>query len=255
MFFIFFPTNLAQKFKKSIFFFLFSYISLATKPIKSVRFTKQRHAHNFSKHKNIQQLLYHSFTFPLQTQRPSRIQNTFNKPKSLHALIQIYRPKQTQIAKTLNSRLLSSSSPTPTSTSPLSGSSFSKIPLPKTSTMCMSTLILLSTSPALRAPSSNSASFWQKKPIAARWRSSLPHVVCLPPPSLTIRPTHSSSSFFYIRSPWSSDPGWWSQICLWEPFGFVKVLEIWICLEQVKESETVFEERKEVRVWVFIEAG
>ena len=83
MFFIFFPTNLAQKFKKSIFFFLFSYISLATKPIKSVRFTKQRHAHNFSKHKNIQQLLCHSFTFPLQTQRPSRIQNTFNKPKVL----------------------------------------------------------------------------------------------------------------------------------------------------------------------------
>ena len=158
MFFIFFPTKLAQKFKKSI-FFLFSYISLATKPIKSVRFTKQRHAHWFTKHKNIQQLLYHSFTFPLQTQRPSRIQNTFNKPKSLHALIQIYRPKQTQIAKTPNSRSLSSSSPTPTSTSPLSGSRFSKMPLPKTSITCMSTPILLSTSPALRALSSNSASF------------------------------------------------------------------------------------------------
>ena len=175
MFFIFFPTNLAQKFKKSI-FFLFSYISLATKPIKSVRFTKQRHAHRFTKHKNIQQLLYHSFTFPLhhsftfplQTQRPSRIQNTFNKPKSLHALIQIYRPKQTQIAKTPNSRSLSSSSPTPTSTSPFSGSSFSKMPLPKISTTCMSTLILPSMSPALRAPSSNFASFQRKKPIAAR---------------------------------------------------------------------------------------
>ena len=37
---------------------------------------------------------------------------------------------------------------------------------------------------------------------------------------------------------------------------FVKVLEIWICLEQeVKELEMVFEERKEVWVWVFIEAG
>ena len=167
MFFIFFPTNLAQKFKKSI-FFLFSYISLATKPIKSVRFTKQRHAHRFTKHKNIQQLLYHSFTFPLQTQRPSRIQNTFNKPKSLHALIQIYRPKQTQIAKTPNSRSLSSSSPTPTSTSPLSGSSFSKMPLPKTSITCMSTPILPSTSPALRVPSSNFASFQRKKTIATR---------------------------------------------------------------------------------------
>ena len=42
MFFIFFPTNFAQKFKKSIFFFLFSYISLATKPIKSVRFTNTK---------------------------------------------------------------------------------------------------------------------------------------------------------------------------------------------------------------------
>ena len=80
-------------------------------------------------------------------------------PKSLHALIQIYRPKQTQIAKTPNSRFLSSSSPTPTSTSPLFGNSFSKMPLPKTFTTCMSKPILLSTSPALRAPSSNSASF------------------------------------------------------------------------------------------------
>ena len=80
-------------------------------------------------------------------------------PKSLHALIQIYRAKQTQIAKTPNSRSLSSSSPTPTSILPLSSSSFSKMPLPKASTTCMSMLILLSTSPTLRAPSSNSASF------------------------------------------------------------------------------------------------
>ena len=156
-----------MKKRNKLIFFLFSYISLATKPIISVKFTKQRHAHKFTKHKNIQQLLYHSFTFPLQTQRPSRIQNTFNKPKSLHALIQIYRPKQTQIAKTPNSRLLSSSSPTPTSTSPISSSSFSKMPLPKSSTTCMSTPILLSTSPTLWASSSNFASFWRKKPTAS----------------------------------------------------------------------------------------
>ena len=127
-------------------------------------------------------------------------------PKSLHALNQIYKPKQTQIAKTPNLRLLSSSSPTPASTSPLSGSSFSKMPLPKTSTTCMSTPILPSTSPALRAPSSNSASFQRKKPTAACRRSSPPRAVCLPLPSSTIRPTRSSSSFFCIGSPWNSDP-------------------------------------------------
>ena len=209
----------------------------------------------FTKHKNIQQftvILSHSH-YKHKDLQGFKIPST--NPKSLHALIQIYKPKQTQIAKTPNSRLLSSSSPTPTSTSPISGSSFSKMPLLKSSTTCLSTPILLLTSPTLRALSSNSTSCRRKKPTVARWRSSLPHAVSSPPPSLMIRPTRSSSSFFCIGSPWSSDPGWWSQICLWEPFGFVKVLEIWICLEQVKESETVFEERKEVKVWVFIKAG
>ena len=83
MFFIFFPTNFAQKFKKSIFFFLFSYISLATKPIKSVRFTNTKTCPQIYKTQKHSTIYCHFFTFPLQTQRPSRIQNTFNKPKVL----------------------------------------------------------------------------------------------------------------------------------------------------------------------------
>ncbi|KAF3973915.1 hypothetical protein ACB098_06G156900 [Castanea mollissima] len=67
------------------------------------------------------------------------------------------------------------------------------MPLPKTSTTRMSTPILPSRSPALRAPSSNSASFRGKKRVAARRRSSLPCAVCSPPPSSTIWPMRSSS--------------------------------------------------------------
>ena len=60
MFFIFFPTNFAQKFKKSIFFFLFSYISLATKPIKSVRFTNTKtQIYKTQKHSTITLSFFH----------------------------------------------------------------------------------------------------------------------------------------------------------------------------------------------------
>ena len=62
MFFIFFPTNFAQKFKKSIFFFLFSYISLATKPIKSVRFTNTKtcpQIYKTQKHSTINLSFFH----------------------------------------------------------------------------------------------------------------------------------------------------------------------------------------------------
>ena len=207
MFFIFFPTNLAQKFKKSIIVFLFSYISIATKPIKSVRFTNTKtcpQIYKTQKHSTITVILSH-FHYKHKDLQGFKIPST--NPKSLHALIQIYRPKQTQIAKTPNSRLLSSSSLTPTSISPLSGSNFSKMPLPKTSTTCMSTLILPSTSLAPKASSSNSASFRQKKPTVACRHSSPPRAVCSPPPSSMIWPTRSSSSFFCIKSPWSSDPG------------------------------------------------
>ncbi|KAK7853648.1 hypothetical protein CFP56_035157 [Quercus suber] len=81
------------------------------------------------------------------------------------------------------------------------------MPFPKTSTTPTSTPILPSTSPALRAPSSNSASFWPKKPTAARQRSSPRRPVCSPLPSSMIWPMRSSpcclstaSSIFFRSS-------------------------------------------------------
>ena len=167
VFFIFFPANLAQKFKKS-FFFLFSYISLATKPIKLVRFTNTKTCPQIYKTQKHSTIYCHFFTFPLQTQRPSRIQNTFNKPRVLTR----FNPNlQTQANPNSKNPKLKIAFLFLTNSDlhfALSGSSFSKMPLSKTSTTCMSTPILPSTSPTLRAPSSNSASFRRKKLTATR---------------------------------------------------------------------------------------
>ena len=157
---MFFPANLAQKFKKSIFFFSLFLYFLSNKIHKISQIYKHKdmptNLQNTKTFNNYSVILSH-FHYKHKDLQGFKIPST--NPKSLHALIQIYKPKQTQIAKTPNSRLLSSSSPTPTSTLPLFGNSFSKMPLPKTSITCMSKPILPSTSPALRAPSLNSASF------------------------------------------------------------------------------------------------
>ena len=170
MFFIFFLANLAQKFKKSMLFFfsLFLYC-LSNKTHKIIQIYKHKDMpidlQNTKTFINYSVILSHSH-YEHKDLQGFKIPSI--NPKSLHTLIQIYKPKQTQIAKTPNSRSLSTSSPTPTSTSPLSSSSYSKMPLPKTSTMCMSTPILPPTSPTLKALSSNSTSFQPKKPTAAR---------------------------------------------------------------------------------------
>ena len=107
----FFPTNFAQKFKKSKFFFSY-FLSNETHKISQIY-----------KHKDIPTDLQNTKTFnnysviPFQkkitlsffhipitnTKTWFKIPSTI--PKSLHTLIQIYRPKQTQMVKTQSNRL------------------------------------------------------------------------------------------------------------------------------------------------------
>ena len=86
---VFFAVNhptLPRKLKNQNFFFLFSYISLATKPIESLRFTKHNNMPtDLQNTKTFNNYSVDSFTFSLQTQRLSKIQitKTFNKHKEL----------------------------------------------------------------------------------------------------------------------------------------------------------------------------
>ena len=82
VFLIFFPANLAQKFKKSFFFSLFLYF-LSNKTHKISQIYKHKDMPTDLQNTKTFNNLLSFFTFPLQTQRPSRIQNTFNKPKVL----------------------------------------------------------------------------------------------------------------------------------------------------------------------------
>ena len=79
---VFFPTNLANLNNQFFFSLLLYFLSKKTHKINQIsNLQTQSHVHRFTKHKDIQQLFCHSFTFPLQTQ--DLIQNTFNKPKVL----------------------------------------------------------------------------------------------------------------------------------------------------------------------------